>query len=262
VASAFRRWPIAFLCPHSASCLLALLANFPQLPPSCAAGECSWGKLPPLAAAAERLFDSFKQKKTWQVEGDRPLDCKLMNEGSPDRPGPKAAGLDSPSPFKFPNKSAAEEQGVIKLRSQGKKAAAVAKAAEVPATERTPSAKTPVPVASPKLAAQRSPTAVRPDVHSSPSAVISEMPALPLPAVSRPKITIKKLEASSARVAVAAEVSETDSDDPDHSVKAASAATPRRPSISSPAGPSSYGRKVLVVTCPFDIFLAACVRKF
>ena len=184
-----------------------------------------------------------------------------MNEGSPDRPGPKAAGLDSPSPFKFPNNSAAEEQGVIKLRSQGKRAAAVAKAAEVQATERTPSAKTPVPAASPKLAAQRSPTAVRPDAQSSPSAVISEMPALPLPAVSRPKITIKKLEASSARAPVA-EVSDTDSDDPDHSVKAASATTPRRPSTSSPSGPSSYGRKVLVVTCPFDTFLAACLWKF
>lgn len=160
-----------------------------------------------------------------------------MNEGSPDRPGPQASALDSPSPFKFPNKSAVEEQGVIKLRSQGRKSASVAKAEDTSSTDRTPSATN-----------QRSPRFSQPELQSSPSAVLSEMPALPLPSDSRPKITIKKMDSSSAR-ARADHVSDTDSDCTDRPATLAGTATPRRVSMQSVTAPLSSSKKVRCAAC-------------
>ena len=164
-----------------------------------------------------------------------------MNEGSPDQPGSQGAAIDSPSPFKFPNNSAVEEQGVVKLRSQGRRVAA--KAEDTPSTDRTLSAKTPAHTASPLLVAQRSPRTFKPDPHASPSTILSEMPSLPLPADSRPKVVLKKLDPSSARAHVD-EASGTDSDGPDISAKASSTITPRRVSTGSVAASTSSSKKV------------------
>jgi len=170
-----------------------------------------------------------------------------MNEGSPDRQGSQGAALDSPSPFKFPNKSAAEEQGVVKLRSQGRRVAV--KAEGTPSTDRTLSAKTPMHTASPVLTAQRSPRNLKPDLHASPSAILSEMPALPLPADSRPKVVLKKLDPSSVRAQVD-QASDTDSDGPDiicdifaPPAKASSTITPRRVSSGSATASSLSSKK-------------------
>ena len=176
-----------------------------------------------------------------------------MNEGSPDRQGSQGAALDSPSPFKFPNKSAAEEQGVVKLRSQGRRVAV--KAEGTPSTDRTLSAKTPMHTASPVLTAQRSPRNLKPDLHASPSAILSEMPALPLPADSRPKVVLKKLDPSSVRAQVD-QASDTDSDGPDiicdifaPPAKASSTITPRRVSSGSATASSLSSKKVQTPAC-------------
>ncbi len=174
-----------------------------------------------------------------------------MNEGSPDKLGSQAAAPDSPSPFKFPNKSSVEEQGVIKLRSQGRKAASAAKADDTPSTDRTLSAKTPVQNPSPALVAQRSPRSFRPELHASASAVLAEIPALPLPAESRPKITIRKLDASVAR-ARADESSSTDSETgvvAERPAAAISTTTPRRVPLPSITSPLSSSKKVHIAAC-------------
>jgi hypothetical protein len=161
-----------------------------------------------------------------------------MNEGSPDKLGSQAA-LDSPSPFKFPNKSAVEEQGVLKLRSQGRKSASAAKADETPSSDRAVSAKTPVHTSPPAPVAPKSPRSSRQELHASTSAVLSEVPALPLPADSRPKITIKPRPIISS--------SDTDSDSAPHVAErpvAASTTKTGRVSMLSSRSTSSSSRKV------------------
>jgi len=205
-----------------------------------------------------QLAPRFKNGNEATNGEDRPLVLSpaTMNDGSPDRLA-QAAAIDSPSPFKFPNKSAVEEQGVIKLRSQGRRASSAVKAEDAPSTDRTPSAKTPAQTATPVPAAGnlRSPRTS----HASPSAVLSEMPALPLPAQSRPRITIKKLAVPKLEQAPADEASDTDSDNPDHVAKAASVITPRRVSTSSSATPFSSSKKVPIVRCTLRILSCSCL---
>lgn len=211
-----------------------------------------------------QLVPRFKNGNETTNGENRPLVLSpaTMNDGSPDRQA-QGAAIDSPSPFKFPNKSAVEEQGVIKLRSQGRRAASVVKAEDAPPSDRTPSAKTPAQTATPVPAAGnvRSPRTLRPDSHASPSAVLSEMPSLPLPAESRPRITIKKLAVPKLEQAPADEASDTDSDNPDHVAKAASVITPRRVSTSSSAAPFSSGKKVLIALRPTHFELLVFVPK-
>jgi len=221
-------------------CIPLAPSHFPQLSARAHAAACL---RPPyllqvaLDAPTCSAIRKMEMRPTDGGSGPLVLSPATMNDGSPDRQAPGAA-IDSPSPFKFPNKSAVEKQGVIKLRSQGRRAASAVKAEDAPPSDRTPYRKDPGSEQPPSARCRKRTISEnsRPDSHASPSAVLSEMPSLPLPAESRPRITIKKLAVAKLEQAPLTN-SDTDSDNPDHVAKAASVITPRRVSTSSSAAP-------------------------